>query len=130
MIKALEISITTPSSYVFLLRYFKINGQEPKVFSLSHYLIELALIDYKMLKHKPSMIAAAALFLSMKVFKKPNPWIPALAKQSGFSEDQIRPCAKDLCVRLQNANKDDSALRKKFSLSKHHEVANIKLVTS
>jgi len=57
-----------------------------------------------MLKHHPSMIASASLFLAIKInFKHqginaPNRvWTPILQKHTKFNEQQLRPCAKDLC---------------------------------
>jgi hypothetical protein len=37
---------------------------------MSQYLLELSLNEYRMLKHPPSMLAAAALFLSVKIINK------------------------------------------------------------
>ena len=69
MLNVLCFNITTPSSFRFLERYFKISESQEKVFSLSQYLLELGLNEYKLLKHSQSMMASAALFLAMKVLK-------------------------------------------------------------
>jgi len=50
-----------------------------------------------MLKHHPSMLASAAIFLSMKILKKEHSqWTSKLKDATSFSESQIRQCAKDL----------------------------------
>jgi len=70
MLTKMEFNITTPSSYRFLERIFKLCPEaDEKIFNLSRYLIELSLVEYRMLKHPPSMLASAALFLSMKILK-------------------------------------------------------------
>ena len=102
MLNTLSFNVTTPSSYRFLERFFKVSKSSDKVFSLAQYLLELGLNDYKLLKHKPNIIASAALFLAMKIFKKPQPWSTALEKHTGFDEPEIRPCAKDLCFKKPN----------------------------
>ena len=61
------------------------------MFTLSRYFLELSLVEYRMLKHYPSMLASAALFLSMKILKKEfSPWTEKLKTATQFSEQQIR----------------------------------------
>lgn len=70
MLTTMNFNITTPSSYRFLERIYKLCPEaDERVFNLSRYLIELSLVEYRMLKHHPSMLASAALFLSMKILK-------------------------------------------------------------
>lgn len=125
ILTTLNFNTTTSSSYRFLERIYKLweNGDE-KVFTLSRYFLELSLVEYRMLKHYPSMLASAALFLSMKILKKEHaPWTDKLKAATQFSEQQIRQCAKDLCVLLKNMETCSlKAVKKKFS-----EVSNIKL---
>ena len=54
MLSALDFNITAPSSLRFQERYAKIAKVNTKQFSLARYLIELPLIEYRMLKHTPS----------------------------------------------------------------------------
>jgi hypothetical protein len=133
ILTTLNFNITTPSSFRFLERIFKLcQHADERVFNLSRYLNELSLVEYRMLKHHPSMLASAALFLSMKILKKEHSqWTDKLRVATQFSEQQIRQCAKDLCILLQNIEKCSlKAVKKKFSLSKFCEVSKIKLKTS
>lgn len=57
LLKTLEFNVTTSSSYRFLQRYAKLLGVNDRTFKLAWYLIELPLIEYKMLKYKPSLIS-------------------------------------------------------------------------
>lgn len=57
LLKALKFNITTSSSYRFLQRYTKLFGANDKTFNLAWYLIELTLIEYKMLRYNPSLIS-------------------------------------------------------------------------
>jgi len=74
MLKILDFDTTTCSSYRFLLRYHKLSESDPFIFNMARYLLEISLVDYKMLKHHPSLLAASALYLSQKIVKKPNCW--------------------------------------------------------
>ena len=102
---------------------------------MARYLIELPLIEYRMLKHTPSLLAASALFLAHKIiprFDENNQKLPAwdekLQHYSSYQESQLRPCAKDLCVLLQGIERCQlQAVRKKFSHANYDEVALIRL---
>ena len=124
----LNFNITVPSSYRFLERYSKLIKGDDLSFNLGRYLIELASVEYKMLKYQPSLIAAAAIYLSQKILKKEFAWTPVLVQQSKYKETEIKPCAKDLCLILKNYEKGSlHALKRKFSLPKFKEVAKIKI---
>jgi len=105
MLSALDFQVGHASSLCFLRRYFKLADADPFIFNLARYLLELSLVEYRMLKHQPSMLAAAALYLALKIVKKPHAWPPALQQSARFKESQIRPCAKDLCILLQGVEK-------------------------
>ena len=64
--------------------------------NLSRYLIELSIVNYKMLKYTNSNLAASALYLSLKMTKNQVPWSEALTKHAQYKESQVRQCAKDL----------------------------------
>lgn len=64
ILRTLEFNVTTSSSYRFLERFVKLAGVSDKTFKLAWYLIELPLIEYKMLKYKPSLTSSAALFVA------------------------------------------------------------------
>ena len=64
ILTVLEFNITSPSAYRFLERYNKVVSGDIIQFNLSRYLIELPLIEYRMLKYTPSNIAASAVYLA------------------------------------------------------------------
>ena len=70
ILQALDFNMTTPSSYRFLERFSKIVNGDDLLFNLSRYLIELPLIEYKMLKYTPSNIAASAVYLAQKILQR------------------------------------------------------------
>jgi hypothetical protein len=64
ILRTLDFNITAPSPYRFLERYNKIVNGDNIVFNLARYLIELPLIEYRMLKYSPSNMAASAIYLA------------------------------------------------------------------
>lgn len=90
MLVCLQFDIQMTSSYRFLERFSKIMKVDDYVFNLSRYLLELSLINYKMIKFRNSNIAASALYLSMKMNKVANPWNETISKHSMYKEQDVR----------------------------------------
>jgi hypothetical protein len=93
ILMTLDMNVTAPSSYRFLERFGRVARvtQDSSTFLLSRYLIELTLIEYRMLKYCPSNIAGSALFLAQKIMNRQNSekssWNTDLIEQSGgFTE--------------------------------------------
>lgn len=86
MLLTLDFNITTPTSLRCLERYCKLVKADDLVENLSKYLIEIPLIEYKMLKFSPSMLAAGAVYLSMKILKRENPWNKDLKDETQYTE--------------------------------------------
>jgi len=61
------------------MRYWKFSESEPFILNMARYLLELSLVEYKMLGHTSSILAASALYLAMKIVKKPFNWNGILA---------------------------------------------------
>lgn len=137
MLMYLDFNVVSPSSYRFLERFSKIAGLSQKQFNLARYLIELPLIEYRMLKYSPSNLAASAVYLTLKILPRQDEnmqdvkqpaWEPKMQDHTGYQENDLRPCAKDLCILLQGIEKCSlQAVRKKFSHPNFNEVALIRL---
>lgn len=128
ILSTLEFNLTATSSLRFLDRYCKLCEVADKGFFLAKYILELCLVDYKMLKYEPNILAASGLYLSNKILKKNISWNEILEKNSSFSENELRPCAKDLFLLLQNAEKSSlQAVKRKFSDPKWLSVSRIQM---
>jgi len=82
-----------------------------------------------MIKYSPSNLAASALFLAHKIVQRGvSAWNVTLNEHTGYTESQLRPCAKDLCILLQNVGKSSlQAVKRKFSTAKYTYAAKIQL---
>lgn len=128
ILSTLEFNLTSTSSLRFLDRFVKLSDANDKGFFLAKYILELCLVDYKMLKYQPNLLAAAGLYLSNKILKKNSAWSEVLEKNSNFSENELRPCAKDLFLLIQNTEKSSfQAVKRKFSDPKWMSVSRIQL---
>lgn len=125
ILSALQFNLTFTSSLRFLERYSHLNNYDQKSFLMARYLIEMCLIEYKMLSYNPSLIACSAIYLVNK-FKKKCPWIPCVAKNTKYEEKDLGNCSRDIYLLLQNADKSNlQAIRRKFAGEKYQEVSKI-----
>jgi G2/mitotic-specific cyclin-B, other len=121
ILKTLDYNITMPSSWRFFEKMCKNLTEEEK--SMGQYLLELSLIDEKMIKFSESILAACAVYLSKKIFKKDYEYsLPV------YSEHEIRPCAVEMLVLFQVAVAYPlTAVQDKFSMGQYHQVSTIYL---
>ena len=125
MLTTLNFDITFPSQYRFLELFKQVLNLSDIMFNYSYYLLDLCLINYKMIKYKFSELAATAVLISIKIFKG----VLDNFEKTGYKENQLTNCCKDMCNILQNSEKNNlPAVRKKFSLGKFMEVAKTKIL--
>ncbi len=91
MLKKFEFNVTVISSYRFIERFIKLSQDSEAIFFLSQYMLELALVEYKMVKYRPSMVASGAIYLAHKIMGKSDAWPLKVEQYSGFREKDIRP---------------------------------------
>ncbi|CAE8629522.1 unnamed protein product, partial [Polarella glacialis] len=126
MLTVLDFKICRPTAVQFLERYQRINGCTEAHRDLAQYLLELTLVDFKMVKYMPSHLAAAAILLSNKLLRRQPSWTPAAVKHTKMPEHSLKECAKEMCGLLEQAEQSPlQAVRKKFSQLKHHAVAKL-----
>ena len=90
-------------------------------------LAELALLDYKLLKFSPSILAAATLYLALETLGN-CPWSPNLVHQTGIREDYLIECVAELRRCHISASKSSlRAAREKYAHTKYHCVSRVEL---
>lgn len=126
ILEALNFQICTPTPMSFLDRYAQVNGCTESHKHLAQYLLELSVVDFNMVKYTPSHLAAAAVLLSNKLQRMQPSWSSSLVKQTRFTDQMLRECAKEMCALLENAEHNTlQAVRKKFSQPKYNAVAKL-----
>jgi cyclin B len=106
---------------------------EKKHHMMGKYLMESFLLDVKNAKYKPSIISCACAYIVMKFFKMPN-YYESYNKKfyvldesvERYSEHNIKECAKDICLFVDNINKTNyQACLKKYSKPEQEKVSII-----
>ena len=125
-LNCLNFDITFPTQWSFLEIFRKRLNLDIKTFNLAWFLMELSLLNYKMLKFKLSQIAASSIFIAIKTLNFYNK--VDFEKNTGYSENAIRECVREINnFYIYNSTHSLQAIRKKFSSKKYEEVSKIQL---
>ncbi|KAL3366998.1 hypothetical protein AABB24_011616 [Solanum stoloniferum] len=94
----LEWYLTVPTPYVFLVRYIKAAvPSDQEMENMTFFLAELGLMNYTtVISYCPSKFAASAVYAARSTLNKSPRWTDTLKHHTGYSEDQLRECAKQL----------------------------------
>eukprot|EP01128_Nolandella_sp_AFSM9_P002787 TRINITY_DN1317_c0_g1_i1.p1 TRINITY_DN1317_c0_g1~~TRINITY_DN1317_c0_g1_i1.p1 ORF type:complete len:208 (+),score=53.74 TRINITY_DN1317_c0_g1_i1:2-625(+) len=127
ILAALQFNLNGPSPLHFLRRFSKAADSDYQLHSLSKYLIELTILDIKLLKYRPSHIAAGAVYIARKMLKSSEPtWNATIEHYTELSEEEVRGVAGDMNILLNKSQKSSmKAIKKKYSTSKHHGVSGV-----
>jgi cyclin B len=129
ILNTLNFNITHPSALHFLRRYSKAGGSDYTLHTICKYLIEVVLIDVKFLKFPPSLQASASVYLGRAMTGKSPLWTPTLEHYSTYAENVVRECAVEMNELLKKSSTSSlKAIRKKYSLAKFGQVADLPLV--
>ncbi|KAI3451389.1 hypothetical protein Pfo_008054 [Paulownia fortunei] len=94
MLNTLQFNMSVPTPYVFMRRFLKAAQSDRKLELLSFFLIELCLVEYEMLKHPPSFLAAAAIYSAQSTLYGVGQWSKTCEWYTGYSEDQLMECSR------------------------------------
>ena len=126
MLSSLNFDITFPTQWNLFEIFKRKLELDEKTFKLAWFLMELCLINSKILKFKMSQIAASAILIACKTMKvyKENWFYDNL----GINEKDLEECCKEIYDFYNyNSTHNLQAIRRKFSSPKFDEVAKIKL---
>jgi len=113
MLNTLGFNFSRPLPLHFLRRNSKAGDVDVLQHTVAKYLIEMCLLEYDMAHVPPSLLAAAALFLSLRLLEPnatlANTWNPTLEFYSTYSAKQIIPIVCKLAVIL--TKRDENKMR-------------------
>ncbi|KAJ0240732.1 Cyclin-B2-2 [Hirschfeldia incana] len=124
MLNTLQFNMSLPTQYPFLKRFLKAAQSDKKLEMLASFLMELALVDYEMLRYAPSLLAASAVYTAQCTIHGFSEWSSTCEFHSHYSEDQLRECSRRMVSLHQKAGTDKlTGVRRKYSSSKFGYVA-------
>eukprot|EP01112_Ceratiomyxa_fruticulosa_P004065 TRINITY_DN1440_c0_g2_i1.p1 TRINITY_DN1440_c0_g2~~TRINITY_DN1440_c0_g2_i1.p1 ORF type:complete len:295 (-),score=57.19 TRINITY_DN1440_c0_g2_i1:301-1185(-) len=96
ILSTLGFNLSVPTPIHFLRRFSKAARSDSRIHTLSKYLTELSLPEYKMVQYLPSVIAAASVFLARQMAGVTPTWTPTLIKYTTYQEKDVISCAREL----------------------------------
>ncbi|NXM65424.1 CCNB2 protein, partial [Serilophus lunatus] len=132
VLKELNFDLGRPLPIHFLRRASKAGEADAKQHTLAKYLMELTLIDYDMVHHRPSEIAAAALCLSQKILGH-NKWGTKQHYYTGYAEDSLVMTMKHMAKNVVKVNEKltkYTAVKNKYASSKLLMISTIPQLSS
>ncbi|CAG5098484.1 Oidioi.mRNA.OKI2018_I69.XSR.g15710.t1.cds [Oikopleura dioica] len=131
----LDCDLSVAYSLEFLRRFARVveDTIDPKEYTMSKYLCELALMDYDLASMKPSLVAAGALWLSIKLISE-GEWLPILEHTSTYSgadlENVTNLLAKCLFMAHFGAHsKKYTATKQKFAAATNFSISKLPIIT-
>ncbi|XP_064944645.1 G2/mitotic-specific cyclin-2-like isoform X1 [Musa acuminata AAA Group] len=125
IINTLQFNLSVPTPYVFMRRFLKAAESDKKLELVSFFIIELCLVEYKMLKFQPSLLAAAAIYTaqcSLRGFFKC--WTKTSELHTSYSEEQLLECSRLMVEFHHKAGQGKpTVVHRKYSSSRYGYVA-------
>jgi G2/mitotic-specific cyclin 1/2 len=93
LLQTLDFDLSYPNPLHYLRRASKGDGYDVNARTLSKYLIEISLVEHRLLSFPPSMLAAAAMWLARLCLDR-GPWHANMVHYSGYAQHELLPCAQ------------------------------------
>ncbi|KAJ7637703.1 cyclin [Mycena polygramma] len=117
MLQTLEFRISHYCSpYSWMRKISKADDYDIQTRTLSKFLTEVTLLDFRFLRVKPSLIAAVGMYCARKMLD--GDWNEAFVFYSGYTEDQLVPGHDMLVEKLTERNFSRQYVYKKYSHKK------------
>nr|CAG8437749.1 5105_t:CDS:2 [Entrophospora candida] len=117
VLQTIDYKLNYPNPMNFLRRISRADHYYIPARTVAKYLMEITLLDHAFLTCKPSMIAAASLYLA-RIMLKCGEWTANLIHYSTYTEEQIKPWSKLILQYLIINNKHVDQLYLKYSTKK------------
>ena len=129
VMKCLNFEVFLPTSeefYNIISKQFKFEGKQHL---FGEYILDCSLLDYHLLRYKPSVIGAACAYIVMKYYHI-NEYTKLYKSPFTLENSQqiiVKNCAKELCFIAKNLSDSNTfkSVRKKYSFTKYGNVADL-----
>eukprot|EP00792_Barthelona_sp_PAP020_P005247 TRINITY_DN2566_c0_g2_i1.p1 TRINITY_DN2566_c0_g2~~TRINITY_DN2566_c0_g2_i1.p1 ORF type:complete len:327 (-),score=88.58 TRINITY_DN2566_c0_g2_i1:3-947(-) len=129
ILRDLDYDVYVPSAHTFLRRFTRGDSADSTTKYLSHYLINLSLVDHRLLNMYPSQVAAAAIYISNELNNRPA-WTNNLRHYSNgidITDSTLSQGVERLRILLGRASSGSRTLApiyKKFASASYRSVAD------
>ncbi|XP_018321942.1 G2/mitotic-specific cyclin-B3 [Agrilus planipennis] len=128
ILKVIDFDLGIPLSYRFLRRYARCAKVNMPTLTLARFILEYSLMDYAIVTLRDSKLAAAALYIALKM-KNISGWTPTLEYYTGYTLMEFIDIARLLNNGLHQKPKEQiMTVRNKYSHKIFFHVAKTPLV--
>merc|ERR1719435_182777 len=130
ILNTLSFNMTRPLPLHFLRRNSKAGDVDVLQHNLAKYIMEVSLLEYEMAHHPPSLVAGAALYLSLRLLEPDvtlsTVWTSALSSYSTYTNKDLLPLVCRMAEVLVNMGSSKlQAVRTKYTSKKFMKVADL-----
>lgn len=132
ILRVLKFQLGRPLPLQFLRRASKICEVTAEQHTLAKYLLELTMVDYDMAHFHPSMLASAALALTLRVLDA-GEWDATLQHYMDYTAESLLPVMAHIAknvVKVNDGLTKHMAVKGKYSTSKQMRIASISQLKS
>jgi len=134
ILNTLGFNFSRPLPLHFLRRYSNSGDVDVQQHTLAKYLIEISLLEYDMVHIPPSLLASAALFLSLRLLDPSltlaTTWSPNLQHYSTYNTQEIIPVVCKLAGVLAKRRESKlQAVHTKFNTKKFMRISQLDCLT-
>ncbi|KAG9077552.1 G2/mitotic-specific cyclin [Ceratobasidium sp. UAMH 11750] len=122
VLRTLGWDLSYPNPMSWLRRASKADSYDVQTRTLAKFFIEISVVEHRLLKYAPSMLAAAALWLSRLMMEK-DEWDANLEHYSGYPERKLIPCANVMLNYIIQPKMVHESIWKKYSGRRYHKCA-------
>ncbi|XP_076016111.1 G2/mitotic-specific cyclin-B1 [Genypterus blacodes] len=125
ILRVLKFSLGRPLPLQFLRRASKIYEVTAEQHTMAKYLLELTMVDYEMVHYPPSMLASAALALTLKILEVGD-WDATLQHYMDYTAESLLPVMAHIAKNVVKVNEGltkHTAIKGKYSTSKQMKIA-------
>ncbi|KAF8702475.1 hypothetical protein HU200_032853 [Digitaria exilis] len=94
ILNTLQFNMSVPTPYVFMRRFLKAADSDKQLELVSFFMLELCLVEYQMLKYRPSVLAAAAVYTAQCAINRCVEWTTVCESHSRYTGDQLIECSR------------------------------------
>ncbi|TVU25661.1 hypothetical protein EJB05_28165, partial [Eragrostis curvula] len=94
ILNTLNFNMSVPTPYVFMRRFLKAADSDKQLELVSFFMLELCLVEYQMLKYRPSLLAAAAVYTAQCALNRCLHWTRICQLHSRYTSDQLLECSR------------------------------------
>mmetsp|Transcript_19788 Transcript_19788/g.30974 ORF Transcript_19788/g.30974 Transcript_19788/m.30974 type:complete len:335 (-) Transcript_19788:103-1107(-) len=121
---SLQFRFTKPNIIHFLSRLVEVLDAPTELRHICLFFAEMTLLNYSFYTYQPSLLAAACVFLALRMHEPNSAWDHALQYYSQYSADEVSHIARQVLeFTEQIMSSKFVAIKKKYSTAKFSEIA-------